>query len=113
MKQGDIYLINLDPTIGSEMKKTRPCIILSSNTIGKLPLKIIAPITDFKAHYKIVPWMVTLEPDNNNNLKKTSSIDLFQVRSLSEKRLVKKLGFVNKETLNACKNALNIVFECT
>jgi mRNA interferase MazF len=112
MKQGDIYLANLDPVVGSEMKKTRPCIILNNNTIGKLPLKIIAPITDFKGHYKIVPWMITLEPNNNNGLKKPSSIDLFQVRSLSEKRLVKKLGFVDREDLNACKNALNIVFEC-
>jgi mRNA interferase MazF len=111
MKQGDIYLVNLDPTIGSEMQKTRPCIILNNNTIGKLPLKIIAPITDFKDHYKIVPWMVTLEPDTSNNLKKTSSIDLFQVRSVSQKRLVKKLGFVDKNILSTCKDALNIVFE--
>ncbi|MDC9727608.1 MAG: type II toxin-antitoxin system PemK/MazF family toxin [Candidatus Thioglobus sp.] len=112
MKQGDIYLINLDPTIGSEMKKTRPCIILNNNTIGKLPLKIIAPITDFKAHYSAVPWMVTLEPDTNNGLTKTSSVDLFQVRSLSQKRLIKKLGFINKQALAACTEALNIVFEC-
>lgn len=111
MKQGDIYLINLDPTIGSEMKKTRPCVILNSNTIGKLPLKIIAPITDFKMHYDSVPWMISLEPNSNNGLKKVSSIDLFQVRSLSEKRLVKKLGFVDKNILSACKNALDIVFE--
>ncbi|CAC9485231.1 Death on curing protein, Doc toxin [uncultured Gammaproteobacteria bacterium] len=111
MKQGDIYLINLDPTIGSEMKKTRPCIILNSNSIGKLPLKIIAPITDFKTHYESVPWMVTLKPNTDNNLKKISSIDLFQVRSLSQKRLVKKVGTVKQDILDACKNALNIVFE--
>lgn len=111
MKQGDIYLINLDPTIGSEMKKTRPCVILNNNTIGKLPLKIVAPITDFKTHYSSVPWMVTLKPNDNNGLKKTSSIDLFQVRSLSQKRLVKKIGFADKEILITCKNTLNIVFE--
>ncbi len=111
MKQGDIYLINLDPTIGSEMQKTRPCIILNNNTIGKLALKIIAPITDFKTHYDSVPWMVTLEPDTNNGLTKTSSIDLFQIRSVSEKRLVKKMGFTNDATLNACIDALSIVFE--
>lgn len=112
MRQGDIYLINLDPSVGSEMKKTRLCIILNNNIIGKLPLKIIAPITDFKTHYSVVPWMVTLEPNVSNGVKKPSSIDLFQVRSLSQKRLVKKLGFVDKEILIACKNALNIVFEC-
>jgi len=111
MKQGEIWQINLDPTIGSEMKKTRPCIILNSNAIGKLPLKVIAPITDFKPHYTKVPWMVIIEPNSTNNLNKKSAIDLFQVRSLSEKRLIKKIGLVDKETLYKCKEALDLVFE--
>ena len=111
MKQGEIWQINLDPTIGSEMKKTRPCVILNSNTIGKLPLKVIAPITDFKPHYTKVPWMVVIEPNSINNLSKKSAIDLFQVRSLSEKRLVKKIGLVDKDTLHRCKEAVDLVFE--
>ena len=111
MKQGEIWQINLDPTIGSEMKKVRPCIILNNDTVGKLALKVIAPLTDFKEHYRVIPWMVVLEPDLKNGLKKTSSIDLFQVRSLSQKRLIKKIGFVDKEVLSACKESLNVVFE--
>ena len=87
MNQGEIWQVNLDPTIGSEMKKIRPCLILNSNLIGKLPLKIVAPITDFKSHYESVPWMVTIEPNSENNLIKKSTIDIFQVRSLSQKRL--------------------------
>ncbi|GMO63184.1 MAG: hypothetical protein Ta2A_10170 [Treponemataceae bacterium] len=46
MRQGEIWLINLDPTIGAEMKKTRPALIISDDSFGKLPLKIIIPITD-------------------------------------------------------------------
>ena len=111
MKQGEVWQINLDPTIGSEMKKVRPCIILNSNIVGELALKVIAPLTDFKEHYRVVPWMVVIEPNSQNGLKKISAIDLFQVRSLSQKRLVKKIGSVDKEILVACKESLDIVFE--
>jgi len=111
MKQGEIWQINLDPTIGSEMKKIRPCIILNNNTVGKLPLKVIAPLTDFKEHYRVIPWMVVVEPNSKNGLKKISAIDLFQVRSLSQKRLIKKIGFVDKEVIDACKESLDVIFE--
>lgn len=46
MKRKEIWLINLDPDIGAEIKKTRPCLIISSNDLGNLPLRIIAPITE-------------------------------------------------------------------
>ena len=73
MKQGEIWLINLDLTIGAEIKKTRPAIIVNDNAIGKLPLKIIVPLTDWKDKYEIAPWMVKIEPDKKNKLTKTSS----------------------------------------
>ena len=111
MKQKEIWLINLNPTIGAEIKKTRPCVILNSNLIGKLPLKIIAPITDFKEQYEAVPWMVKLTPNKNNNLTKLSTIDLFQIRSVSQKRLIKKIGTIDNKTLTECKEALNLVFD--
>ena len=110
MRQGEIWQVNLDPTIGSEMKKSRPCLILNNDMVGKLALKIVAPLTDFKEHYELVPWMVTIEPNSTNGLNKKSAIDLFQVRSLSEKRLAHKVGSVEKEILKACKVALNMVF---
>lgn len=111
MKQGEIWQINLDPTVGSEMKKSRPCIILNGDIVGKLPLKVIAPLTDYKERYEAVPWMVTLEANQKNGLEKKSTIDLFQVRSVSQKRLVKKIGLTDAEILEVCKESLNVVFE--
>jgi len=111
MKQGEIWQVNLDPTIGQEMKKSRPCVVLNNDMVGKLALKIIAPITDYKEHYSMVPWMVTIEPNKSNGLDKKSSIDLFQVRSLSQKRLVDKIGAIDEEQLSSCKEALNVVFD--
>jgi mRNA interferase MazF len=55
MKQGDIWLINLDPTIGAEIQKTRPAIIVNDDSLGKLPLKIIVPVTDWKDRYDLAP----------------------------------------------------------
>jgi len=111
MMQGSIWNINLDPIIGSEIKKTRPCLIMNNNKIGKLALKVIAPLTDFKEIYRSVPWMVIIEPSKKNGLKKTSAIDLFQVHSLSKKRFVTKVGIVENNILVQCKKALDIVFE--
>jgi mRNA interferase MazF len=111
MKQGEIWLINLNPTIGDEIKKIRPCVILNNNTVGKLALKIVAPLTDFKEHYKLVPWIVVIEPNDINGLSKTSTIDIFQVRSLSQNRLINKIGQIDNQTLELCKKALDVVFK--
>ena len=113
MKQSEIWLINLDPTIGAEIKKTRPGIIVNDDTLGRLPLKIIVPVTDWKASYSIAPWMVKIEPDNKNNLNKISSADCFQVRSISELRFIRKIGKVDDNILEQIKEGLAIVLSIT
>jgi mRNA interferase MazF len=94
MKRGEIWLVNLDPTIGAEIKKTRPAVIISSDLIGILPLKVIVPLTDWKDRYSSAPWMVRLDPDEQNGLSKPSAVDALQIRSVSEQRLVKRLGAI-------------------
>ncbi|MBW6537788.1 MAG: type II toxin-antitoxin system PemK/MazF family toxin [Mariniphaga sp.] len=106
MKQGEIWLINLDPTMGAEIKKTRPAIVVNDNSLGILPLKIIVPVTDWKEKFDIAPWMIRIEPTPINGLKKLSSADCFQVRSVSENRFVKKLGTVSVEISNEIKYGL-------
>jgi mRNA interferase MazF len=73
MRKGDVWLINLDPTIGAEIKKTRPAVIVSEDAIGLLPLKVVVPVTDWKDRYAVAPWMVRLDPDSQNKLDKTSA----------------------------------------
>ncbi|MDH4128045.1 MAG: type II toxin-antitoxin system PemK/MazF family toxin [Spirochaetota bacterium] len=109
MVRGDVWLINLDPTIGEEIRKTRPVIIVNDNEIGILPLKVIVPITDWKNHYTLVDWMVKIEPDSNNGLEKTSAIDTFQVRSVSQQRFIKHLGQISDSLLKQVSYALSLV----
>lgn len=109
MKQGEVWLINLDPTIGAEIKKTRPSIVVNDNSLGKLPLKIIVPLTDWKERYEVAPWMVYLKPDSHNNLSKESAADCFQIRSISEERFIKKIGKISYSNLEEIKEALSKV----
>ncbi|WP_353930469.1 type II toxin-antitoxin system PemK/MazF family toxin [Okeanomitos corallinicola TIOX110] len=92
MYRGEVWLVNLDPTVGTEISKKRPCIIVNDDAIGILPLKVIVPVTDWKERYYIRPWMVKLEPSTENSFAKVSSVDTFQIRSVSETRLIRKLG---------------------
>ena len=110
MKQGEIWLISLDPTIGSEIRKTRPAVIVNDNQLGKLPLKIIVPLTDWKDRYTIAPWMVKIEPDTANNLSKTSAADCFQVRCVAEERFIKSIGNVTDKQLAEIQLAFTKVF---
>ncbi|MBC8084567.1 MAG: type II toxin-antitoxin system PemK/MazF family toxin [Hymenobacter sp.] len=109
MKQGEVWLINLDPTIGSEISKTRPAVVVNNNTVGRLPLKIIVPLTDWKERYTAASWMVKIEPDNANKLSKDSAADCFQVRSVAEERLVRKIGTIGRVQLLEIRSALDVV----
>ena len=95
MKQSEIWLINLDPTIGAEINKSRPALIINTDSLGKLPLKIIAPITEWKEHYSNYPWMVKIIPTDQNNLSKTSAVDCFQIRSVSVNRFINHIGMAD------------------
>ena len=111
MNSGEIWLINLDPAIGAEIRKTRPAIIVSSDVVGRLPLKIIIPIIGWKSHYSDVPWIIELFPDNENKLHKVSGADTFQVRSLSQERFVRIIGKIDPGTMQQIKKGLKLVFE--
>jgi mRNA interferase MazF len=81
-KSGEIWLVNFDPTLGSEIKKVRPAIVVSSDVIGKLPIKLVAPITDWKPLFAQNLWHIKIEPDISNGLTKVSAVDALQLRGV-------------------------------
>jgi mRNA interferase MazF len=110
MHRGDVWLVNLDPTIGFEIRKTRPAVIVSSDLVGILPLKVVVPLTEWKDRYASASWMVRVDCDEQNGLSKTSVADGLQVRSVSDQRLVKKLGTVsNIQVAQIVQAVLNVL----
>lgn len=98
-QRGEVWLVSLDPTVGSELKKTRPAVVISSDAVGRLPIKVVAPITDWKDHYARNIWHVYIEPDSTNGLAKTSAVDVLQLRGLDYRRFIRKLGDVSSTML--------------
>ena len=109
MRRGEIWLINLDPTLGAEIRKTRPAVIVNDDAVGILPLKVVVPITEWHDRYAIAPWMVHLEPDTHNGLQKASAADAFQVRSVAQQRFVKRLGRLSNGVMAQVSKALAVV----
>ncbi len=111
MKHGEIWEINLSPTLGAEIKKKRPAVIVSDDAIGVLPLKVIVPITEWQEHFQGAIWLVRIEPDDRNGLAKRSAIDTFQIRSVSTTRFVQKIGMVSESILEEIKTAVRAVID--
>ena len=101
INQGEIWLIQFYPQVGSEMSKKRPAIVVNHNSIGRLPLKVVVPITDWKERYSNYPWILELLPDSLNGLTKASAIDCFQLKNFSDERFIKPIGKVDKQTLES------------
>jgi mRNA interferase MazF len=94
-RRGEIWLVDFDPAIGAEIRKIRPAVVISTDTVGRLPLRMVVPITDWRQVYASFPWFVGLPASPSNGLAKDSGADCFQTKSLSEARFVRRLGRVS------------------
>ncbi|MBH8562738.1 type II toxin-antitoxin system PemK/MazF family toxin [Nostoc sp. CENA67] len=110
-KRGDIWLANFDPTVGAEIKKVRPAVVVSSDGVGKLPIKLIAPITDLKEYYTGNIWHVKIESDKTNNLTKASAVDVLQLRGMDVQRFIRKIGECSTEIMEEIAAAIAAVVE--
>jgi mRNA interferase MazF len=111
VQRADIWLVNLDPTIGAEIRKTRPVVVVSSDAVGTLPIRLVAPLTEWKDHFTGNLWHVKLLPDRANGLAKTSAVDALQLRGVDVLRFVQKLGQVTPMARRSILEAIAIVIE--
>lgn len=99
ISQYQIILVNLDPTLGSEIKKTRPCVVISPNEMNKfLNTVVIAPMTTSSKNY---PTRIEVRHDS-----KIGWIVLDQIRTIDKQRIIKDLGRLTKAEINKLKSVL-------
>ena len=96
INQGEIWMVNFEPSVGSEIQKLRPAIVVNDDRIGRFGIKIVVPITQWKEHYIDYPWIIKIIPDDINGLSKDSSIECFQIKSFAVDRFDKKIGEIDK-----------------
>ncbi|GAB6060843.1 type II toxin-antitoxin system PemK/MazF family toxin [Desulfonatronum parangueonense] len=99
----DVYLVNLDPTVGSEIRKTRPCLIISPDEMNRhIRTVIIAPMTSTSKDYPTrVPCSFK---------KKHGHVVLDQIRTIDKERLVKKLGMIDEKVQLEISSVLQRMF---
>ena len=103
MNRFDVYLLDLDPTVGSEIKKTKPCIIISPDKMNRyIRTVIVAPMT---TKGKTYPTRIPLTFQ-----KKKGQIVLDQIRKIDKTRLVKRLGTISKERQEEVLSILQEMF---
>jgi mRNA interferase MazF len=110
-KRGEVWIVNLGSTAGTEIKKCRPAVIISSDGVGKLPIKLIAPITVWKQNYENNLWHIKLFPNKTNGLSKISAVDALQVKSIDKIRLIKKIGFLSAKEMQEIVTAVALVID--
>lgn len=103
VNQYDIILVNLDPTVGSEIRKTRPCVVISPDEMNKyLRTLVVAPMTTTDRNY---PTRVMVSHN-----KKEGWVALDQIRTIDKIRVVRRLGNLSYKELNTCKQVIKETF---
>ncbi|AFY86423.1 MAG: Endoribonuclease MazF9 [Chroococcidiopsis cubana SAG 39.79] len=111
MKYGEIWQINFDPTIGDEIKKTRPAVIISRDGLSGLRIRLVVPITGWKPNFDRLSWIIQLSPTSTNGLSKLSAANPLQTRSVSTARFVDRVGVLEGDKLEEVILALGILIQ--
>jgi mRNA interferase MazF len=103
-RRGEVYLVGLDPTRGREMKKTRPCVVVSPDELNAhLLTAVVAPLTSAGKPY---PFRVTCHFENTSGL-----VVLDQIRTVDRERLLRRLGSLSSAELGGILRVLREMFE--
>lgn len=98
--RGEVWWIDFGAhTIGSEMQKERPGVIVSDDSIGVLDVRVAVPITSWQPKFEGVPWMVRIRQTAENGLDWTGAADVLQIKCCSTKRLLRKLGQLDADDM--------------
>jgi mRNA interferase MazF len=111
LKTGDIYLVNLDPALGDEIKKRRPVVVLNPGHSKNLKLAIVVPITGWNPLWGNNPFFTVLEPNPANGLKKRSAVDCFQIRAISHNRFSDRIGEISVDDIGQIKKAVALILD--
>ncbi len=110
-QRGEIWLVNLNPTKGQEIQKTRPVVVIRSDIYQPIALRIVIPITTWQEKFVARPFMVKIPPTSENGLDRDSAGNVLQVRSVSTERFVRQIGRIENEPLKELLAGLVICVE--
>jgi mRNA interferase MazF len=106
-RRGEIRWVKLNPTVGAEVQKTRPCLIVQNDIMNQYGLLTI--VMPFRSGSKEAPYVVNIKPTVANGLDKERFIDVAQIRAVDHRRVLDLVGVLEQEYWESIRAALNIV----
>ncbi len=106
-RRGEIYLVALDPTLGSEISKTRPCVVISNDIGNEYSARVIVAAVSSRGLERIYPFEVLVEP-GDGELAERSKILLDQIRTVDKVRLMRRIGTLSPDIMRAVDRALRL-----
>ncbi len=110
-RRGEIWLVELDPTRGSEIQKTRPVVVVSSNAMNMLPIRLVVPLTTHQARHAKRVWAVPVDATAGSGLTAKSTIMPEQCRCAALERFVRLEGSIPPYVMEELDAALKIVLD--
>jgi mRNA interferase MazF len=101
----------LEPTKGSEIRKRRPCVVVSTDALAALPLRVVVPLSGWRPHHERHRTRVPIPVDATNGLSKDSGADAVQVRRVALERFRSRLGTMHADQLADVASAVAMVVE--
>jgi mRNA interferase MazF len=108
-RRGEISLVDFDPSVGAEIYKIRPAVVLNPDDNTRLPLRVVVPLTEWKPRYVRFPWFVRIPASRVNGLQKESGADALQIKSVSEMRFTRCLSVMSARELDDIADAVAAV----
>ena len=115
-RRGQIWWVDLDPTKGSEIQKKRPCVIVSTDAVSRLPVRIVVPLTDWNDSFAGSPFHVPVEVTDAKafegaGLKKGGAADVMQIRCVSEDRFIDQIAQMSASKMEEIAAAIASIIE--
>jgi mRNA interferase MazF len=97
--RGEVWFVRFDPSEGEEIQKTRPAIVMTAVSAGRIGLHIVVPITAWQPQFASYSFIIPLKPSTSNGLSKESAANAFQVKSVSVNRFQSRVGVITTDEL--------------
>jgi len=110
-RRGEIWWVDFDPTRGSETAKTRPAVVVSTDAVSVLPVRLVVPLTGWHPKHGEFVWRLKVAPTPLNGLTKVSAADALQLRCVSVDRFKERIGVLEAPLMAELTAAVALVIE--
>ena len=108
-KRGEIWWVDFTPSVGAEIQKTRPAVVVNLDGVGRLGVRLVVPLTTWQEKFANRPWMIHVAKSKTNGLSNDSAADILQLKAVAKERLQERLGHLEGANLVEVANAIALI----